>query len=241
MRLRGRAAIVSGGGRGLGRAIALALASEGCDVAVFARTAVEVEAVACEIELLGVKGLAVTGDISQEQDVRAAVDAALARFAGLNIVVNNAGGVHRDRLINCSVEEWDAVQHSQVRGTFLLTRFSLPSLIEAGWGRVVTIGSLAAKMGVPERVAYCTAKYGQLGFTEALDEELRGTGVRAHIVNPGPAATRMRAEGFPNEAPESLIQPEEVAAQVVNLVKLPETAYIREICIYPGQPTRYKD
>lgn len=241
MRLRGRSAIVSGGGRGLGRAIALALAAEGCSVAVFARTAAEVEAVSREIEALGARSLALTGDISQEADVRGAVDAALAAFGGLNLVVNNAGGVHRDRLVNCSVEEWDAVLHSQVRGTFLLTRFSLPALLEAGWGRVVTIGSLAAKVGVPERVAYCTAKYGQLGFTEALDEELRGTGVRAHIVNPGPAATRMRAEGFPTEDPESLIQPEEVAAQVVNLVTLPETAYIREICIYPGQPTRYRD
>ncbi len=241
MRLRGRAAIVSGGGRGLGRAIALALASEGCDVAVLARTATEVEAVAAEVAALGAGSLALTGDISNEADVRAAVDAAVARFGGLSIVVNNAGGVHRDRLVNCSVEEWDAVQQSQVRGTFLLTRFALPSLLKAGWGRVVTIGSLAAKMGVPERVAYCTAKYGQLGFTEALDEELRGTGVRAHIVNPGPAATRMRAEGFPTEVPESLIQPEEVAAQVVNLVTLPETAYIREIGIYPGQPTRYQD
>jgi 3-oxoacyl-[acyl-carrier protein] reductase len=241
MRLSGRSAIISGGGRGLGRAIALALAAEGCDVAVFARTEAEVEAVSNEIEALGAKALALSGDVSQESDVRSAIDSALARFGGLNLVINNAGTVHRDKLVNCSVEEWDAVQHSQVRGTFLLTRFALPALLEAGWARVVTIGSLAAKMGVPERVAYCTAKYGQLGFTEALDEELRGTGVRAHIVNPGPAATRMRAEGFPTEVPESLIQPEEVAAQVVNLVTLPETAYIREICIYPGQPTRYRD
>lgn len=241
MRLRGRSAIVSGGGRGLGRAIALALADEGCGVAVIARTAAEVESVAREVESRGVRALALTGDISQETDVREAVDSAIGVFGGLNLIVNNAGGVHRGRLVDCSVEEWDAVQSSQVRGTFLLTRFALPALLEAGWGRVVTIGSIAAKTGVPERVAYCTAKYGQLGFTEALDEELRGTGVRAHIVNPGPAATRMRAEGFPTEVPGSLIQPEDVAAQVVNLVTLPETAYIREICVYPGQPTRYSD
>ena len=99
---------------------------------------------------------------------------------------------------------------------------------------------MAAKVGVPNRVAYCTAKWGQVGFTEALDEEMKGQGVRAHVVCPGPVATRMRAEGFPEELPESLIQPEDVAVQVVNLLTLPETAYVREIQIRTAQPTRYR-
>src|SRR5207249_5013737 len=135
--------------------------------------------------------------------------------------------------------DWDGVLNSHIRGMFLVTRFALPVMLERGWGRVVTVSSMAAKSGVPRRVAYCTAKWGQVGFTEALDEELRGTGVRAHVVCPGPVATRMRAEGFPTEVPESLIQPEDVAAQIVNLLTLPETAYVREIQIRTGMPIRH--
>lgn len=241
MKLQGRVALVTGGGRGLGRAIALALAAEGCDVALAARSEDELQCVAREVEALGRRALPVRCNVADENEVRSLVEQTVSTLGGVHIVVNNAGGVCRDLLVETQVEDWDGVQNSQVRGMFLVTRFALPHLLDAGWGRVVTIASIAGRIGVPKRTAYCTAKWGQIGFTHALDEELQGTGVRAHVVNPGPAATRMRAEGFPTEVPESLIQPEDIAAQVVNLVTLPETAYIREIDVYPGQKTRYRD
>lgn len=239
MRLKDRIAVVTGGGRGIGRAIAIALADEGCHLVLTARGTEEIERTAGEIRERGRRALAVACDVSREEDVRRLVDVALGEFGAVHLVVNNAGGVCRKPLIENSVEDWDGVLNSQVRGTFLVTRLFLPSLLEQGWGRVVTISSMAGKIGVPTRVAYCTAKWGQIGFTEALDEELAGTGVRAHVVCPGPVATRMRAEGFPTEVAESLIQPEDVAAQVVNLVTLPDTAYVREICIRPAQEIRY--
>ncbi len=239
MRLKNRVAVVTGGGRGIGRSIALALASEGCHVVVTARSAEEIARTAEEVRSRGSRALAVIADVSQEADVRRLVEATRGEFGAVHIIVNNAGGVCRKPLVENSVEDWDGVLNSQVRGTFLVTRFFLPTLLDQGWGRVVTISSMAGKLGVPTRVAYCTAKWGQIGFTEALDEELAGTGVRAHVVCPGPVATRMRAEGFPTEVAESLIQPEDVAAQVVNLVTLPETAYVREICIRPAQEIRH--
>ena len=241
MRLNQRVAIVTGGGRGLGRAIALALAAEGCDVALAARTQRELDTVRAEVEQLGRRAVTVVCDVTREEDVRVLVERTVSELGGVHIVINNAGGVCRKPLVQNTVEDWDAVMSSQVRGTFLVTRFALPHLLEAGWGRVLTIASAAAYVGVPNRVSYCTAKWGQLGFTAALDEELRGSGIRAHAVSPGPAATRMRAEGFPKEDPESLIQPEDVAAQVVNLLTLPETAYIREVYVEQGQPTRYRE
>jgi 3-oxoacyl-[acyl-carrier protein] reductase len=238
MRLQDRVAIVTGGGRGIGRSIALALAAEGCPVVLAARTASEIDAVAAEARDLGSPALPVVCDVSREEDVRRLVDAALREFGAVHIVINNAGSVCRAPLVEHSVEDWDGVIASQLRGTFLVTRFSLPSMREQRWGRVLTISSGAGKVGVPRRVSYCTVKWGQIGFTEALDEELQGTGVRAHVVCPGPVATRMRAEGFPDEDPASLIQPEDVAAQVVNLLTLPETAYVREVYIRQGHRTR---
>lgn len=240
MRLRDRKALVTGGGRGLGRAIALALAAEGCDLALAARSGAELDAVAVEIRALGRRAAAIPCDVAREEEVHRLLAETIRALGGLHIVVNNAGGVCREPLIRTTVAEWDGVLNSQVRGTFLVTRFALPHLLDAGWGRVVTIASIAGRIGVPNRTAYCTAKWGQIGFTHALDEELQGSGVRAHVVNPGPAATRMRAEGFPTELPESLIQPEDIAAQVVNLLTLPETSYIREIDVHPGQKTRYR-
>jgi NAD(P)-dependent dehydrogenase (short-subunit alcohol dehydrogenase family) len=240
MKLKNRVAIVTGAGRGIGRAIALALAEEGCHLVLASRTEGEIAGVAREVEAQEGRALPVLCDVALEEDVRRLVDRAAGEFGGLHIVVNNAGGVCREPLIENSVADWDGVLNSHVRGMFLVTRLSLPSMLEQGWGRVVTISSMAGKSGVPNRVAYCTAKWGQIGFTEALDEELRGTGVRAHVVCPGPVATRMRAEGFPTEVPESLIQPEDVAAQVVNLLTLPETAYIRELCIRTGRQIRHR-
>lgn len=241
MRLWDRVAIVTGGGRGIGRAVALALAAEGCDVALAARTQSELDAVRAEVEQLGRRAIAVVCDVTSAEDVQALVERTVGELGGVHVVINNAGGVCRKPLVENTVEDWDAVMNSQVRGTFLVTRFALPHLLEAGWGRVLTIGSAAAYGGVANRVSYCTAKWGQRGFTAALDEELRGTGVRAHAVSPGPVTTRMRQEGFPTEVPESLIQPEDVAAQVVNLLTLPETAYVREVYVEQGQPTRHHD
>jgi 3-oxoacyl-[acyl-carrier protein] reductase len=240
MRLADRVAIVTGAGRGIGRATALALAAEGCRVVLASRTEGEIASAADEVRARGGQALPVPCDVSVETDVHRLVEAACREFGTVHVVVNNAGDVCREPLIENSVEDWDRVLNSHVRGTFLVTRFSLPRMLEQGWGRVVTVSSLAGKVGVPKRVAYCTAKWGQIGFTEALDEELRGTGVRAHVVCPGPVATRMREEGFPTEDPASLIQPEDVAVQIVHLLTLPDTAYIREVAIRAAQETRYR-
>lgn len=240
-KLEGRVAIVTGAGRGIGRATALALSEQGVRVTLAARTESELLSVAAEVDRLGGRCLPLRCDVVEETDVRRLVEATRASFGAVHIVVNNAGAVCRERVIDHTVVEWDAVINSHLRGTFLVTRHALPLMLEAGWGRVVIISSMAGKIGVSHRVAYCTAKWGQIGFTEALDEELRGTGVRAHVVCPGPVAPRMRAEGFPTEEPESLLQPEDVADEVLHLLQLPDTAYVRDVALRPAQTTRYRE
>jgi NAD(P)-dependent dehydrogenase (short-subunit alcohol dehydrogenase family) len=239
--LQGRVAIVTGAGRGIGRAVALALAEFGCAVALAARTESELLRVAGEVAERGGRPLPLPADVGVEADARRLVEATVAAFGELHVVVNNAGAVCRARLVEHGVAEWDAVLNSHVRGMFLVTRVALPHLLAAEWGRIVTISSMAGMLGVSHRVAYCTAKWGQRGFTAALDEELRGTGVRAHVLCPGPVATRMRAEGFPEEDPDSLLQPEDVAREAIHLLTLSETAYVREVALQPAQAVRYRD
>ncbi len=240
MSLRGRVAVVTGAGRGIGRAIALALAGEGVRVVLTSRTPHEIEAVAAEVTAAGGESLAVAADVAVEADVRSLFEAAESRFGGPTIVVNNAGLQHRTPFAEYTVADWDRVVDSHLRGMFLVTHMALPHMQREGWGRILTISSMAGKMGVPNRAAYCAAKYGQIGLTEALDEELHASGIRAHVICPGPAASRMRSEGFPDEDPDSLIQPEDLAEHALFLLRLPPTAQIRELLVRPAQKVRHR-
>src|SRR5688572_14539436 len=124
MRLTDRTAIITGAGRGIGRATALALVAEGCRVVLAARTSMEIDAVAGEVRAAGGNALAVPCDVSREEDVRRLVDEAVREFGALHIVVNNAGDVCRAPVIEMAVEDWDRVLNSQLRGTFMVTRFA---------------------------------------------------------------------------------------------------------------------
>src|SRR6266511_4392951 len=172
MRLQERAAIVTGAGRGIGRAIALALAQEGADVALAARGGEELEAVAAEITGLGRRALVVPTDVSQETDARTLVERTVAEFGRLDVLVNNAGAVAREPLRDLTVADWDRVIAVNLRGTFLCSKFALEPMLARGQGWIVNISSGAGKQGVPLRTAYSAAKFGVVGLTQALDREV---------------------------------------------------------------------
>jgi NAD(P)-dependent dehydrogenase (short-subunit alcohol dehydrogenase family) len=234
MRLSGKTAIVTGAGRGIGRACALALAREGADVLVSARTQSEIDEVAAEIEGMGRRGLAIAGDVSREEDAARLGRAALEAWGRIDVLVNNAGAVDRKTTRDISTEIWDMVIAVNLRGTFLCTQAVLEPMIAQGWGRIVNISSGAGKRGTPTRPAYSAAKFGVVGFTEALDEEVKALGVRAHVVCPGPVATQMRKISYPTEDQSKLIRPEDVADAVLFLVTQPISAYTREIIVNTG-------
>lgn len=183
-------ALVTGGGRGIGRAVSLALASRGLDVAVLSRTAASASRVAREIEGLGRRAIAIAADVSSEADVARAVEA-LGGVAPA-VVVHSAGIVERGHDVDTtSTASWNRVIGVNLTGPFLLTRALLPSMRAAKAGRVVFVGSISSTMGCPGVASYAASKWGLIGFMKSVAEETRGTGVVVTAVLPGSVDTDM--------------------------------------------------
>jgi NAD(P)-dependent dehydrogenase (short-subunit alcohol dehydrogenase family) len=187
MLLGGQVAVVTGAGRGIGRAIARRFAAEGAAVLVTARTAEEVDGVAAEIRQTGGRSEGVTADVSREQDCERIVRTARARFGAIHILVNNAGiyGPVKEAQ-EVSPIEWDQVQAINLRGPFLLSRLVLPEMYQRGSGVLLNISSVSGKTSHPFGAPYMASKAGLLGLTRALAAEGARRGVRVNAICPGP-------------------------------------------------------
>ncbi len=164
-------AVITGGGRGIGAAVARALAGEGAAVVVAARSEGEIDAVARELRDAGGRAWAVRCDVTDPASVEALRAAAEERLGGVDVLVNNAGVGHSAPLEKTSLEVWQRIFAVNVTGTFLCTRAFLPAMIEAGWGRVVNVASIAGKMGAPYISAYAASKHAVVGFTRSVAAE----------------------------------------------------------------------
>ena len=196
MLLQGKVAIITGGGRGIGRAIARRFAAEGAAVLVAARTESEVRAVAAEIEQSGGRAAYVTGDVSREADCAHMVSVAENRLGGVHILVNNAGDYGPVKPVEeIAPEEWDRVIAAHLRGAFLLTRLVLPGMYARGAGVILNISSLSAKSAFPWSAPYAAAKAGLLALTRVTAAESARRGIRVNAICPGPVTeTKMSKE-----------------------------------------------
>jgi len=191
MGLGGRRALVTGGGRGIGRAVALDLARSGVHVAVAARTAAEVQAVADQARAEGVLALAVAADVSRPDDVSAAFRAARAAIGPIDILVNGAGVAPSALLVRTTEQQWRAAIDVNLSGSFYCMREALGEMAERGWGRVVNLASIAGKTGYPYVAAYAASKHGVLGLTRCAALEVAQKGVTVNAVCPGYVDTPM--------------------------------------------------
>jgi NAD(P)-dependent dehydrogenase (short-subunit alcohol dehydrogenase family) len=194
MKLADRTAFVTGGGRGIGRAVALAFAVEGARVYVVARTAGEVERVAAEVREECGERSAAHGvcDVADPRSVARAFEEARAFFGrGADVLVNNAGVVESAKLTQTSDEFWQRHLAVNLSGTFYCMRAALPSMVERGWGRVINVASIAGKTGAPYISAYSASKHGVLGLTRSAALEVAAKGVTVNAVCPGYVDTLM--------------------------------------------------
>lgn len=218
MKLKGQTAIVTGGGRGIGKAICLALAREGADIVIAARTEKEIRETARLVENEGRKSLAVNTDVRKEEEVVNMISQAVNAFGRIDILVNDAGVAYRKHLVDTSTEEYDRIMDTNVKGMFFCTKYALPYLLKRGEGRIVNISSGAGKHGIPKLSIYCASKFAVIGFTEALAYEVGG-GLQVYAVCPASVDTRMYRS---LHSDEPVLKPEDVARKVLELC-LPET------------------
>ncbi|MFQ5830828.1 MAG: SDR family NAD(P)-dependent oxidoreductase [Candidatus Methylomirabilia bacterium] len=202
--LQEKVAIVTGGARGIGRAVALALAREGAKLALCSRTAEELKAAAAELERLGAQVMARPADVSQPDHVAAFVDETVGRFGRLDVLVNNAGVGHPHvPLLELSVEEWDRVLSINLRGAYLMARASIPHMVRQREGSVINVSSWLGRDALTGYGAYGVSKWGMEGITRYLALELKPFGVRVNSVHPGYVATKMTNYG--GAKPESVV------------------------------------
>jgi NAD(P)-dependent dehydrogenase (short-subunit alcohol dehydrogenase family) len=225
MELQGKVALVTGGGRGIGRETAMLLAQHGAKVAALSRTAAEAQATVALIREGGCEAMAIAADVRSERDVDQACRMIREKWGSIDILINNAGVMSLKPFHETSIEEWDFIQEVNVRGTFLCARAVVPQMIEKQSGVIVNVSSIWGTKGGPNRSAYITSKFAVNGFTKALGEELKPHNIRVNAVCPGPVDTRMMQDIAPDASKDNWLHPRDLASIIVDLC-LPKTKAI---------------
>jgi NAD(P)-dependent dehydrogenase (short-subunit alcohol dehydrogenase family) len=229
--LQGKTALITGGGSGIGFAIARALVAEGANVVVVSRRADVLADAAAQLNSIG-KGKAIHAvcDLRKQEDVARAVQTANAAFPSIDILVNNSGLGGPSKIVDCSDEEWNRVLDTNLNGAFRMTRAVLPGMIARHSGSIINIASQAAKHGYANAGPYCASKFGLVGFAEALQEEVREYGIIVHSLCP--ALVQVPPPGKQEDMDHGVLQVEDLASTVLFLLTQPRRIKFENIGLY---------
>lgn len=236
--LKGKIAFITGGARGIGKATAIALAKEGVNVGLLARTEETLKEVVKEIENTGVKAAYAVADVANKQQVEEAVEALTNQLGQADILINSAGVATFASVLEMDPEEWKRIIDTNLMGTYYVTRAVLPQLIEKNGGDIINISSTSGLGGAATSSAYSASKFAVIGFTESLAQEVRRNNIRVSALTPSTVATDLALDLslIKDNDKSKFIQAEDLAEFIVSQLKLNSRMYIKTASFIATNP-----
>lgn len=235
--LKGKIALVTGAGKGIGKAIALALAAEGVHVGLLARTEKDLQNVANEIRAIGGEAAYATADISKIEEVNAAVAKITGELGNIDILINNAGTGTFGKFLELEPEAWENQVRINLFGVYYATRAVLPQMIERKSGDIINISSTAGKTGAAATSAYSASKFGVFGLSESLMQEVRKHNIRVTALAPSTIVTELaQGANLITGDPERVMHPEDFAELIIAQLKLHPRIFVKEASIFSTNP-----
>ena len=236
--LKSKKAIITGGGRGLGKATAMAFAKEGIDVAITGRNEIALKATVLELESLGVKATYSVFDVGNYEEVKTGIQSIIKTFGTIDILVNNAGIAAFGSFNDMDVNQWSQIIQTNLMGMYYVTKEVLPYLIDKNEGDIINVASTAGLNGNANTSAYSASKFAVIGMSESLMKEVRKNNIRVCTLTPSTIASDMSVElGIADkDSQDSVLQPEDFAELVVAGLKLPRRAMLKSAALWPTNP-----
>ena len=235
--LKNKNALITGAGKGIGKAVAIALAKEGVNIVLIARTQADIDEVAQEINTYDVKTLALTADVADINSVNLAIEKAIASFQTIDILINNAGIAAFGKFLELEPAEWERIIQVNLMGVYYVTRAILPNMIERQTGDIINISSTAGLNGNALTSAYSASKFALLGLTDSLMQEMRKHNIRVTALTPSTVATDMAKElNLTDGNPEKVMQAEDIAELLIAQLKLNRRVFIKNSSIWSTNP-----
>ncbi|WDF58782.1 3-ketoacyl-ACP reductase [Flavobacterium sp. KACC 22758] len=235
--LKNKNAFITGAGKGIGKAVAIALAIEGVNVILVSRTQADVDQLAAETNKLGVKSLALSADVSDINSINSAVEKALAEFKHIDILINSAGIASFGKFLELEPAEFEKIIQVNLMGTYYTTRAIIPNMIERQTGDIINISSTAGLNGNALTSAYSASKFAVLGLTDSLMQEMRKHNIRVTALTPSTVATDMAKDlKLTDGNPEKVMQSEDMADLIIAQLKLNRRVFIKNSSIWSTNP-----
>ncbi|MEK3885959.1 3-ketoacyl-ACP reductase [Bacillus sp. FSL K6-3431] len=235
--IQGKNALITGGGKGIGRATAIAFAKEGINIGLIGRTFENLENVAKELEAYEVNVTVAVADVSDNESVIAAVDHIKSELGPIDILINNAGIGKFGKFLELSPEEFKNIIDVNLMGVYYVTRAVLPEMIDRNSGDIINISSTAGQKGAPVTSAYSASKFGVLGLTESLMLEVRKHNIRVSALTPSTVATDLAyAENLTDGNPDKVMQPEDLAEVMLSQLKLHPRILVKSAGLWSTNP-----